>query len=386
MPSHNTSLDTTPFSIFDKLEKIIKNKNDPDFIQLHQGKTIFPPCAHLHEWRLSDFELLAHQHASPTGITSLKQKIISNLINNGNSEIHEKNILITCGATHGINIIFKAILQPNEEVLILSPQWLFAVGLVRAAGGHAIEVPVFLELGHDPAFDLMAALQAHLTEKTKAIYFNTPNNPTGFSLNEAMLKTIAIFAQKNDLWIVTDNAYENYNYSQQEFIDIAKLCDAKDRTFSVYSFSKTYAMPGYRVGFIVVPDCMEENIKKWGLYSIYSLSTTSQYAAFQALDTNKTVLEDYKNRAKIAKNIVNEKLLIPHSEIHGGLYTFLNLKCWKKGTADEFLNESINAGVSIAPGIGFGQHCAEYARLCFTSVDNESLEKAIERLNKIYSS
>jgi aspartate/methionine/tyrosine aminotransferase len=384
MPAFNTGLDRIPLSVFEELESIICKTNHSHFFRLHQGRTYFSPCAHLYDWQESEFELLAHQHASPSGISTLKDKIVDKLNGKRQKSVQTKDILITCGATHAIETVLRAILDFGDEVLILSPQWLFIVGLVHAAGGNAVEVPVFLELSKNDNLDFIDILKLHLTEKTKAIYFNTPNNPTGYSLNSNQLQQLSAFAKKNNLWLIADNAYEIYNFTQEGFVDIADFPDAADRTFSVYSFSKTYAMPGYRIGYVVVPEEMEERIKKWGLYSIYALSTASQFGAFQALGTHESILVEHQSKARLARDYVMNNLVIPHTNTQGGLYTFLDFSNWHKKFSHDFLNEFIQAGVSVAPGIVFGKHCRDYARLCFTAVNLENLKVAIERLNKVY--
>lgn len=384
MPSFNTGLDRIPLSIFEDLETAIGKTNHSQFWRLHQGRTYFSPCARLYNWQQSEFDLLAHQHASPSGISTLKQKIVKKLNKQWQKKVQAKDILITCGATHAIGTVLRAILNFEDEVLILSPQWLFIVGLVHAAGGNAVEVPVFLKLFQNNDFDFINTLKLYLTEKTKAIYFNTPNNPTGYSLNRNQLQQLAAFAKEHDLWLITDNAYEIYDFTQEGFVDIADFPDATDRTFSVYSFSKSYAMPGYRVGYVVVPEAMEEKIKRWGLYSIYALSTASQFGAFQALDTDESILTAHQIKAKLARDYVMNNLVIPHTNTQGGLYTFLDFTNWHKKLSHDFLSDCIQAGVSVAPGIVFGTHCRDYARLCFTAVDMENLKVAIERLNKVY--
>ena len=155
MPKYNTCLDIIPISIFEELESAIGKTNHSVFLRLHQGRTYFPPCAHLYNWQQSEFDLLAHQHASISGSITLKNKIVENLNQKRQNKVQIKNILITCGATHAIGTLLHAIINFGDEVLILSPQWLFIVGLVHAAGATAIEVPVFLQLSQDNNLDFI---------------------------------------------------------------------------------------------------------------------------------------------------------------------------------------------------------------------------------------
>jgi aspartate aminotransferase len=386
MLTYNRSLDRTPLSVFDDLEKRIAAGNHPHFIKLHQGKTTFTPCVNLLDWQPNDFDLEAHQHASPQGIPSLRKTIVEKLSMQYQIEINEDNITITCGSTHGIGTALRAMLNPGDEVLIMSPQWLFASGLVYAAGGIPIEVPVFLELTRHKLMDITDMLEVYITSKTKAIYFNTPNNPTGVSLGINTLHKLAEFAEKHDLYLISDNAYEIYDFTEQGFIDIAQLPEATARTFSVYTFSKTYAMPGYRVGYVLSPAKMAERIRKYSLYSIYSVSTASQYGAFKALNTPSTILARHHEQAKQARDITAAQLKIPSTPVQGGFYTLLDLSDWEGGDVEKFITLCIEEGVSVAPGIAFGKACETNARICFVAVGHDDLCIGIKRLNRVYDS
>jgi aspartate aminotransferase len=379
----NTALDNVPFSAFEEVQRQIAREGGPDFAPLHQGKTSFPPCVGPTNWGRADFELAAHEHAPPAGTVTLKRRAVDHLARRSLRRTTEECVVVTCGATHAVTLALHAILEPGDEVLVLSPQWLFASGLVHAAGGRTVEVPVFLELERDPSFDFIGALEARRTERTKAIYFNSPNNPTGYSMDVDAHAALADFADRFDLWIVADNAYEIYDFTSHGFIDIAALPGAGDRTFSVYTLSKTYAMPGYRVGFVVAPERMAAAMRKWGLYSVYAVSTASQFAAVQALATPDEVLNDRRRGVLEARDLVHDRLDVPHTRTHGGLYTLLDLSGWPSGR-DDFLVRAIRAGVSLAPGEAFGRHCTNHARMCFTAVPVERLESAIDRLNRLW--
>lgn len=379
----NTMLDEIPFSAFEDLERRIMVRGASNLLRLHQGKTTFPPCVHSLPAPAPAFTLQAHEHAPPGGVPALRQRIADHLESRGR-QVSYQDVLVSCGSTQAISMALHCILQPTDEVLVLSPQWLFAVGLVAGAGGRAVEVPVFLELGREPTFDFIAALKRYTGPRTRAIYFNTPNNPTGYSMSHDDLSRLAVFAAQHDLWIISDNAYENYDYSQSDFVEISSCREAANRTFSVYTFSKTYAMPGYRVGYVVSPPGLVARLRKWSLYSIYSLSTAAQMAAFYALSTDAAELGRRKSLARAARDLVASRLAIPSTDVSGGLYAFLDLSSWRQGDVDAFLDETVKEGVTVAPGAAFGRHCRQFVRLCFTAVAQEDLSLAIDRLNRVY--
>lgn len=378
----NRMLEEVPFSPFEDLERRIAARGVQDLLRLHQGKTTFGPTVRPKLREPGAFPLQAHEHAPPGGVAALRRRIADHLREQGNP-IDASDVVVSGGSTQAISVVLHAVLQPGDDVLILSPQWLFAVGLVAAAGGRPVEVPVFLELGKDPAFDFIAALEARVGPRTRALYFNTPNNPTGYSMTRAQLERLAAFAARHDLWIIADNAYENYDFTEAGFLDIAQLGGAAVRTFSVYSFSKTHAMPGQRVGYIAAPAGLGPRLFKWSLFSIYSLNTESQAIAYDALAVDRGELRRRQGLAREARDRA-ARLAIPAIHPEGGLYTFLDLSAWRGGDVTGFIEACLTAGVTVAPGVAFGAHCRQFARLCFTAVPFDDLPRALDRLEKVY--
>lgn len=376
-------LDSAPQSVFGAIDDRLRERDAARIACLHQGKTYFTPCVTPANWTRDEFPLLAHEHAAPGGVRDLRGQASDYLKARQRRLVDPADIVITNGASHAVFTIFNSVLEPGDEVLVLSPQWLFAVGLVHAARGRAVEVPVFLELAADRGFDLAGALEAACTDRTRALYFNTPNNPTGVCLGPAELQVVVNFAERHGLWIVADQAYENYDFTDVGFTDIAALAGAAERTFSVYTFSKTFAMPGYRVGFVAAPAGWAGRLTTAGLYSVYSVATFAQRAASAALATPAAELDSRRALAAAACRTAMATLRVPHTPVAGGLYAFLDLRACAGGTAD-FIDRCIEAGLTLAPGAAFGARYASYARLCFTAVEPPSLRRALAALNRTY--
>jgi len=382
MPELSDALSGIPFSPFLDVQRLLDRPGTARKVPLHQGKTCFEPCARPRAWEPDEFELAPHQHAPPGGVPVLRQAIADLVSARRGVPIPAERVVVSAGATHGVSMVLHAILGPGDEVLILSPQWLFAAGLVEAAGGVAHEVPVFLELSADPDVDFAAAIAAAVGPRTRAVYFNNPNNPTGFRLDAAALRRLVALAEEHDLWLIADNAYEIYDFSPEGFLDVGALAGAGERTFSVHSFSKTYAMPGARAGYVVCPPACAPALNKWALYSTYSVCTTSQFLAYEALATPAAELAARRRRAIAAWSLVRENLEIPHTTVHGGLYTFLDVRA--TGGVDAFVRRCAVQGIGLTPGLAFGKHCADWARLCFTAVPPATLGEALNDLNKLY--
>jgi aspartate aminotransferase/N-succinyldiaminopimelate aminotransferase len=298
-------------------------------------------------------------------------------------DVHPDHVVVTAGATHGVSLALNAIVDRGDEVIVASPQWLFTTGLVEAAGAVPIEVPIFSGLAYDPGFDFVSALDRAVSDRTRAVYFNSPNNPTGVCLGSAQLGALAEWAAARDLWVITDNAYENFDFTDGGFRDVA--LDAPGRTFSVYTFSKTYSMPGYRVGYTVCPPAASARLRKWALYSVYSVATVSQHAAACALAVPPAELAQRSLLARRSRDLTTSRLAVPHNRIDGGMYAWLDLRDWAGGQPAGFVKACLEAGVGIAPGHAFGAHCSDWARLCFTAVPPEQLIPALDAINHIYT-
>lgn len=378
----STHLSQVPFSVFEDMNRRLAALPATEVAPLHQGKTWFAPLDATAQGAAIEIGLARHQHAPPEGVVGLRAMIARHLADRRGMTVDLDRILVTAGATHAVALALRATLSPGEEALVASPQWLFTNGLVAAAVARPVEVPIFAELSVNPDADFIAMLDAAVTPRTRCLYVNIPNNPTGVSLRPGQRAALAQWARRRDLWLIADNAYENYDFSTWGFQDLAQY--APERTFSAYTFSKTYAMPGWRVGFLVYPETVVDTLRKWGLYSVYSISTASQHAAAAALATPPEELERRHLAARSARDFVSRRLKAPHTPIEGGLYAWLDLRKWSGGDVALFIRRCAEAGVGLAPGEAFGACGVGYARLCFTAVPPERLESAIETINGIY--
>ncbi|MFJ4724398.1 pyridoxal phosphate-dependent aminotransferase [Streptomyces luteogriseus] len=385
MPSIGRALTEIPASPLVAVERQLRHHGHRTPVSLHQGKTVFSPCATPRQWERSEFGIAAHEHAPPSGVPALRRRFADAATARRGTPVGEDQILVTGGATHAITVALHAILTPRDDVLVLSPQWLFATGLVRAAGGTPREVPVFLELSEDPGHDFISTVEAAVGPRTRAIYFNNPNNPTGYRLDEQQLTALVDVARRHDLWLIADNAYENYDYTPDGFLETAAVEGAAERTFSVHSCSKTYAMPGSRVGHLIHPPGLGEILTKWSLHTLYSVSTAAQFAAFEALATPQEELAARRALAAEAWQRVDALLEVPHTQVSGGLYTFLDLRsAGGEEAGDAFVLRCAEQGIGLAPGRVFGEHCTGWARICFTAAQPAQVDEAVLLINKIY--
>ncbi|WP_336054154.1 pyridoxal phosphate-dependent aminotransferase [Streptomyces sp. CA2R101] len=382
MPTYARAPGGVPDCPLDRVEELLRGSGHADPIGLHRGRTVFGPGVRSRTRGSGEFGFAPDEQAPPGGVPALRAALARAATARRQSAVGPEQVLVTAGATHALAAALHAILREGDEVLVLSPQWLSATGLIRAAGGVPREVPVFLELGAARGFDFAGAVERAVAPRTRAIYFNSPNNPTGYRLDGSRLGALADLAERHDLWLIADNTYESYDFTREGFLDIAAVGATAARTLSLHSFSTTYAMPGARAGCLISPPGLTEPLATWARHTRRSVPTPAQRAVYEALRTPREELDRRRDHAAAAGWLAGSTLAVPHTKASGGLYTFLDLSAW--GDGERFVRRCAQAGVGLAPGRVFGAHCGNRARLCFTAAPWQRVAEAIERINKIY--
>ena len=202
---------------------------------------------------------------------------------------------------HGLYMTFSALLDPGDEVILPDPMWSEIAELIRRGGGIPVAVPLHpeREFLYDPA-----DIQAVVTPRTKAIYLNTPHNPTGAVLSEARLREIADIAIRNDLYVVSDEAYEHVIFDGRKHVSIGALEGMADRTISSYTFSKSYAMTGLRLGYLVSnDDHFLDRVRKLLRLSTNGIPSITQWGGLAALTSSqertREMMEELESRRDI---------------------------------------------------------------------------------------
>ncbi|MGN0143520.1 MAG: pyridoxal phosphate-dependent aminotransferase [Clostridium sp.] len=341
---------------------------------MHEGKTKYTPAG---------------------GILDLKKVICKKFKDDNNLDYSPEQIIISTGAKQCIANTFMAILNPGDEVLIPVPYWVSYPELVKLADG----VPVFVETTKENNYKYTVKdLEKAVSDKTKAILINSPNNPTGTIYNKEELEEIAEFAKKHNLLIVSDEIYEKLIYDGEKHISIASLSkDAYDRTIVINGVSKTYAMTGWRLGYAASPKEITKLMSSIQSHMTSNVNTIAQYAAIEALngpveDLRKMIKEFEKRRNFMIdrlNNIDGVSMIRPS----GAFYIMVNISSYLNTSFNgQEIKDSLDFAkvlldeekVAVIPGAGFGLE--GYIRLSYaTSMD--IIEKGINRieafLNKI---
>lgn len=323
-------------------------------------------------------------YASSRGDRDLRLAIAAKLRrDNGLIYDPDKEIIVTHGGIHAYYLAVQSILSPDDEVLIPDPSWATHANMVTLLRGRAIRVPARAERGFIPALE---DWERAITPKTRALVINYPANPTGAYPSLSYLAVLQDFASRHDLWILSDEVYENLYYGKKP-TSAGAPAGAKERTLLINSLSKSYAMTGWRVGFLAAPQAVIENALKAGQNSITCVTPFIQKAAAFALsdpDVQNTVAEmrtAYARRRALVLNIAKE---YPQTRVgitppQGAFYFFLDFRFLERDSlsiCEEILEEK---SVALVPGSAFGAGGEGFVRMTIAACDAD-VERGIRAI------
>ena len=345
---------------------------------LHVGDTWMEPFegARMEALRVAEHPGM-HRYCETAGIPLLAAALVEKLRERNGLAAERDGVLVTAGATSGLSCAVSALADPGEEVLILAPFWPLVRGIVRSQRAVAVEVPFFDRVRS--AADAVAAVEERLSPRSVALYFSSPSNPTGRVLPLAWLEALAELARRHDLWLLSDEVYEDYVY-RGEHVSIGTL--APERTLSVFSFSKAYGMAGNRVGYLAGPPALVAEIHKLQIHSSYHAATASQLAALRALEGGAAWLAGARAAYRSAGEDAARGLGLPPPE--GSMFLFVDVarRLGERGL-EGFLEDCLEAGVLVAPGSSSGEAYASWIRLCYSAVPPADAAEAVRRLASV---
>ncbi|WP_432663612.1 pyridoxal phosphate-dependent aminotransferase [Wukongibacter baidiensis] len=316
------------------------------------------------------------------GDLELREEICKYYKDTYNYDAKLEECMITTSGCHAMWLVLEAILDDGDEVIIHEPCFTPYPQQIELTRGK----PVVLETYEEDEFQVdTERLKGLITNRTKAIIINTPNNPTGTCFSRETLEAIAKVAIEYDLIVIADDIYTALSYAEP-FIPIITLEGMKERTITIGSFSKDYCMTGWRIGYVLAPHFIIKTMKDVNENNVFTAPSISQRAALHALrmrdEVQPSMVEEYKKRTFYAyeriKNIPNMSVLPPR----GSLYLFINIKetgLSSMEVADKILRE---AHVLVLPGNAFGACGEGYIRIAVT-VGLEDLKEAFDRIGKM---
>lgn len=360
-----------------------------DIIGFGAGEPDFRTPKHIRDAAINAIENESIGYTAASGMESLKKAICDKLKRDNNLEYTQDQIVVSNGAKHSLFNTLSAICNPGDEVIVPNPYWVSYPELVRLVDAN----PVFVECPEEAEFKYtVEALEAAITDKTKAIILNTPNNPTGTAYKEEDLKAIADLAVKHNIYVISDEIYEKLLYEGTHTSIASFNQDIKDLTIVVNGVAKAYAMTGWRIGYTA---CNKEIAKAMSNFQSHATSnpnTIAQYATIAALngpeETLNEMIKAFKERRDFMVEKINSIENLSCLKPQGAFYVMVNIsKLIGKTINGKAINNSVDfadyllddAKVAVVPGIGFGND--NYIRLSYaTSLDN--IKEGLNRIEK----
>ena len=377
-------LDSIPFSGIMRIRDMMFGIENP--YRLDQGDVGFDaPDAVKVAMNQAIAENRTH-YVQTVGIPRLRELIVNKLRRQNKTPIDSvDDVMVTNGGIHGLYVVFHGLLEPGDEVLCADPMWPSTRGPIQSAHGVPVDCPLYESRGWRPDLD---ELESKVTTKTRAILLNSPQNPTGGVLTRTDLERIATIAHEHNLWVISDEAYEDIIFDGEHHVSIASLPGMYDRTIPVYTFSKSYAMTGLRLGYFAIKDpAVRERVKKVLYYTCSNIGTVVQWGGVGGLEDAQDQVETYRVELQARRDLFYAGIrqlasgVLKGEPPKGAFYAFLQIDpAWRPPNSTEtpkslswtLVEYLIKDGrIGCVPGADFGPHGEGYVRLCFAKTREE---------------
>jgi aspartate aminotransferase len=369
-------LDSVPVSAIIKIRDLMHTVKEP--FRLDQGDVSFDAPASVKQAMAKAIAENRTHYLPTTGVPRLRQLLAEKMrVKNRIPIDNDEHIVPTNGGTHAIWAVMHALFEPGDEVIVSDPEWPPTMAIAIAAKATPVAVPLYEDLGWRWDLD---ELERAITPRTCAIYVNSPNNPSGGVLTPDDLQRIADIAQERDLWVISDEAYEDVVF-EGEHVSIASLPGMYERTISIFTFSKSYAMTGLRLGYFAVPDnVLRSRAIKVVAYTTSNVNSVAQFGGIGALEGSQACIAEFQAELRARRDLFYAGLADAAPDIltgappDGAFYAFVKINPdWARdaGLTAPSLSWAMaehlikNARIGCVPGVDFGPGAEGYLRFCF---------------------
>jgi len=349
---------------------------------LHGGEPFFETPEHIKYAAMKALVENQTHYAPSSGLLPLRSALVGKLAAKNSLSVTADEVIVTAGGTQGLYAGFQSVLDPGDDVLVFSPYWTPIADLVTGTQARPLLVPTITARRNG----IRNTLEQFSTPQTRAIYYNTPQNPSGVVFTRAEAEEVAAFAIERDLIVIADEAYEDLVY-EGEHVSIASLPGMDERTITCFTFSKTYAMTGWRAGYAVAREPFMTALRKMVLYSTNGVATPVQHAMIQALTTPEAevarVREEYRQRRDLLVAGLNE-VGLECAPPAGAFYAFPNAEKIHKNSRAAAQTLLEKARIATIPGSVFGAQGEGHLRFCYSIPVNE-IEACVEALRGYFN-
>lgn len=356
----------------------------PDVIAMGRGDPDFHTPAHIVEAAKRAIDANEHHYTHPAGLPKLREAISANLKSEYNLDYAADEVIVTAGTQEAVMLCMLALINTGDEVLLPAPRFTSYDTAVTMCGGVVVEVPTREE---DDYALVPAEVLARITPRTKALVLITPNNPTGAVTPPAMVREIARIAIERDIIVISDEIYAKIIFEGSEHLSIATLPGMRERTITLNGFSKSYAMTGWRVGYVAAPrDVVRRMVEPRHTLSI-NAATPSQFAALAALtgpqEPVDAMVKTYAERRAYMMGAL-DRLGFTYGHPGGAFYVYTNIKPSGRAAPDFCETLLREARVLVFPGTMFADRAAKHIRISLLQ-PLARMEEAMQRIDAVKS-
>lgn len=376
MPSLAQHILSVPGSGIRRIHEIALRLDD--VISLAVGEPDLPVAPHIAAAAKAAWDANHTNYTANGGIAPLREAIVAKLARDNGIHVDTEQVWVTIGATQGLHQAMALTLAPGDEVLVPDPGYTTFTMNARMLGAVPVPYPLRPEAGFMPSID---ELERVVTDRTRVLIINSPSNPLGTIFPRELLADLLDFARRHDLWVISDEVYEAFTWAG-EHVSIASL-DTDDRVFSVFSLSKTYAMTGIRVGYLVTPPGLAATMRTVQEASISCVNTPGQYAAIAAITGDQSHVvaarEHYRGNLDAATSLLDARG-IRYLAPGGAFYLWADMSHVSGGDVAEWAEGFLLSDrVAVAPGNAFGRSGEGWIRVCLAA-NRELLLEGLGRL------
>src|SRR3712207_1227195 len=348
---------------------------DPEAIHLEVGEPDFPTPEYVVEASHRAARAGLTRYAPNAGLPELRQALADKVTRRNGHEAYPDQVVVTQGGIQALYLVLRALLEPGDEVLLPDPAWPNFRMIAHLLGARVLSYP--LGAGGD-FLPRLEDLERLVTPQTRAILINSPSNPLGTVLPRELAEVLLAFARRRGLWFISDEVYDEIVFDD-DFVSAGSVADPSDRLVSIYSFSKVYAMTGWRVGYLVAPSDMAKLLTGMQEPIISCVNTPAQMAALAAVtgpqDVVRKMRESYRVRRDELLGILDRGGL-PSSRPSGAFYVWTDVSEAGVPSMDFARSLIEREHVAVAPGSAFGELGEGYVRLSLASSREDLLDGA----------
>ncbi len=375
-----------PESAIHEMTRLSKQFNDVAFLSWAKPTAGTPD--HINQAAIEAIKNgLTGGYSPSDGLEELRVEIVKKLKRDNHIDATISQLLVTIGAIEGLAAAVMSVIDPGDEVILPTPTYSTHIQQVVLASGK----PVLVSLIEEDGFSLdINGIKKAINPKTKAILYCNPNNPTGSVFPEKQLRDLAKIALEHNLMVITDEAYEYFVFDDHHHFCMASIPDMKKQVISCFTFTKTYAMTGWRVGYLHADEEIISQIKKAHIPFSICAPVVSQYAALAALKGSQDCVVDFKNHYLTTRNLMCERLdclnsIFEYQKPDGSYLMFPRILLKQGSDSTTFCKNLLKeTRVSTTPGIAFGPTGEGHLRLSFC-VSEEMINKAFDRMNVYFT-